>query len=197
MPWWVLCRAGVCCGCNAQWHQRPLRRHEHCRPHHPDVPTCSIDGELLRGGLREGQVTEVCGESGERKCAWVRGGQGAARRTAIAGQEVLLLTMKALLGNTPRFNSRGRASWALPCVGQHIPPPPWPTHRARCRAVRCAASGKTQLCLMAAAQTASRGEAVAYIDTSNAFTAGRLLGMLQAVAAAGAVGVRGAAWHGW
>lgn len=50
---------------------------------------------------------------------------------------------------------------------------------------------------MAAAQTASRGEAVAYIDTSNAFTAGRLLGMLQAVAAAGAVGVRGTAWHGW
>jgi len=40
-------------------------------------------------------------------------------------------------------------------------------------------SGKTQLCLSACAQTIARGERVLYIDTSNAFTATRLLSILK------------------
>ncbi|GAB4822360.1 hypothetical protein N2152v2_009406 [Parachlorella kessleri] len=69
----------------------------------------SIDSELLRGGFREGQLAEVCGES---------------------------------------------------------------------------ASGKTQLCLSCAAHTALRGEGVVFVDTSNAFSAGRLQTLLQAVSQA-------------
>lgn len=38
------------------------------RSHCPLLCSCSIDQALLRGGLREGQLTEVCGESGERAC---------------------------------------------------------------------------------------------------------------------------------
>jgi predicted AAA+ superfamily ATPase len=45
-------------------------------------------------------------------------------------------------------------------------------------------SGKSQLCMMTAAKTASRGERVVYIDTSNAFSAPRVLDMLRAMAPA-------------
>ncbi|RMZ57698.1 hypothetical protein APUTEX25_001898 [Auxenochlorella protothecoides] len=66
----------------------------------------SIDAELLRGGLREGHLIEICGEP---------------------------------------------------------------------------ASGKTQLCLTAAAQTLLRGERVAWIDTGASFSAARLIDVLCAL----------------
>ena len=42
-------------------------------------------------------------------------------------------------------------------------------------------SGKTQLCMMACARAAARGEKVVYIDTSNAFTGSRLVSMLTKI----------------
>lgn len=60
----------------------------------------------------------------------------------------------------------------------------------------CAASGKTQLCLMAAAHTVSRGERVVYIDTSNAFSARRLVEIMSLVAGAQLVSRAGQA-RGW
>ena len=41
------------------------------------------------------------------------------------------------------------------------------------------ATGKTQLCLTAAAQTLLRGESVLWIDTTNSFSAGRLLDIVS------------------
>lgn len=42
----------------------------------------------------------------------------------------------------------------------------------------CTRAGKTQLCHMAAATTALGGRAVAYVDTTNSFSAPRLAQML-------------------
>ncbi|GFR41030.1 hypothetical protein Agub_g1463, partial [Astrephomene gubernaculifera] len=57
------------------------------------------------------------------------------------------------------------------------------------------ASGKTQLCLAAAATTAGRGEAVLFVDTTGSFTPERVLRLAEAEAAAMADGGGGGIGH--
>jgi RAD51-like protein 3 len=54
------------------------------------------------------------------------------------------------------------------------------------------AAGKSQLCLMAAAATAARGERVLYVDTSGAAAPARLAAMLRAMPRAGGASVAAA-----
>lgn len=173
------------------------------RPRNPRVQGCQgIDGEMLRGGMRGGQVVEVCGESGEPSMAL----PGRARQGWVG---------PCVSGSVPH----GARGWVhamlcpvLPCTAAAIVPLRLPINgvrlleagrelsrhwHARLRRVPAplAASGKTQLCLGAAVQAARLGKRVVFVDTSNSLRGARLRQVAQAQAAAAGAAEVGVGHH--
>ncbi len=130
------------------------------------LPTgcAAIDVGLLAGGVREGHLLEVYGES-------------AAGKTQVG--------KRIGLGVCVRVACRRVCGWVVihplmhpPNTQNHAQTPP----RKRTQAHT---NHPVQLCLSAAAQTAARGERVLFIDTNNAFSAARLLALLKGLGPAG------------
>jgi len=120
----------------------------------------AIDEHLLRGGLRPGQLVEVCGESGELAAG-------------SSPQMPMPLELQLLRQPSHSIHALKHArNWGFLAVCANTCPygPFAPT-----------ASGKTQLCLTAAATAARQAKRVVYIDTSNALRGKRLQQVVESL----------------